>query len=510
MKKIALPLLSLSLLIAITVAVQATEPASEPSEPFSRSRWKAEQEAAWGARFEGDVKPGGRPRVRTPFDLKTLTGATARAVAPGTVRVSFDVLQPNDGPAQPETQAEPHLAINPERETHLLAGYQESRFSNGGARALGYAVSFDAGKTWEEGLVPGLPAALGGPFERVSDPWVAFGPGGRAYYCTLAFNQTRPENGIFVSVSEDGGRTWGAPVAVHTSGLDFDDKQAITVDTRTDSPFRGRVYVGWDTAMESGRQPMRFSYSADGGLSYRSAVTIHDHDQGANIGIIPMVGPGGVVHAVWTRLTLNFAEVVAARSSDGGDTWSEPVVVSRLQPAGVEDARTGGILPTAAIDPKRGDLYVAWQDSRFSPGVSQIALSRSTDGGQTWSAPQRVSDGPLDAPNFTPALAVNPNGLVGVSYYSLRNDPDRRFLVDEYFAFSRNRGQKFVRAQRVSAASWDLRFAAFAEGFFLGDYQGLVAGKQTFHPLWIATVAPSRIDAPALQPDAFTRPLKAK
>lgn len=502
MKKIILPLISLSLLIAI--AVQTTE--SSP-EPFSRSRWKAEQEAAWGARFEGDVKPGGRPRVRTPFDLKTLTGAPARAAAPGTVRVSFDILQPDGGPAQPETQAEPHLAINPERDTHLLAGYQEARFSNGGARALGYAVSFDAGKTWEEGLVPGLPEALGGPYERVSDPWVAFGPGGRAYYCTLAFNESRPANGIFVSVSEDGGRTWGEPVAVHTSGLDFNDKQAITVDTRTDSPFRGRVYVGWDTAGNQ-RQPMRFSYSADGGLSYRPPVTIHD--QGANIGIIPMVGPGGVVHAVWTRLTGNIGEVVAARSTDGGDTWSAPVVVARLQPAGVEDARTGGILPTAAIDPKRGDLYVAWQDSRFSPGISQIVLSRSTDGGRTWSAPQRVSDGPLDAPNFTPALAVNPNGLVGLAYYSLRNDPSRRFLVDEYFTFSRNRGQKFVRAQRVSAASWDLRFAAFAEGFFLGDYQGLVAGRQTFHPLWIATVNPSRIDAPALQPDAFTRPLKAK
>ncbi len=428
-------------------------------------------------------------------------------MAPGTVRVSFDVLASNGGPAQPETQAEPHLALNPERETHLLAGYQESRFSNGGARALGFAVSFDSGKTWQEGLVPRLTHATGGPFERASDPWVAFGPGGRAYYCSLLFNQSRPENGIYVSVSEDGGRTWGSPVAVHNAGLDFDDKQAMVVDTRTDSPFRGRVYVGWDTAQGNQRQLMRISYSADNGLSYRPPVTIHD--QGANIGIIPMIGPGGVVHAIWTRFTRNVAELIASRSTDGGDTWSEPVVIALLRTAGVADARTGGILPTAAIDPKHGDLYVAWQDSRFSPGVDQIVLSRSADGGQTWSEPQRVSDGPLNAPNFTPALAVNPNGLVGVSYYSLRNDPERRFLVDEYFTFSRNRGQSFVRGQRVSAASWDLRFAAFAEGFFLGDYQGLVAGKKTFHPLWIATVAPSRIDAPALQPDAFTRPLKA-
>ncbi len=503
MKRILLPAAPLALLF-FALLVQAEEPRAEP---FSRSRWKAEQEAAWGARFEGDVLPGGRPRVRTPFDLESLKGAPAKAAA-GSVRVSFDVLEPNGGPAQAETQTEPYLAINPEKETHLLAGYQEGRFSNGGARALTSAVSFNAGKSWQEALVPRLPQAAGGPFERVSDPWVAFGPGGRAYFCTLAFNETRQENGIFVSASEDGGRTWGEPVPVHTTELDFDDKQALVVDNRADSPFRGRVYVGWDTATAARTQPMRFSYSTDGGLSFRSPVTIHD--RGQNIGIIPMVGPQGVLHAVWSRFVFQTGEIVAARSTDGGDTWSEPVVVADLRTAGVTDARTGGILPTAAIDPRNGDLYAAWQDSRFSPGIDQIVLSRSRDGGQTWTAPQLVSDGPLDAPSFTPALAVNPSGLVGVSYYTLRHDPSRRFLVDEYFTLSRNRGQRFIKGQRVSAASWDLRFAAFAEGFFLGDYQGLVGGKQNFHLLWIATLSPSRIDAPALQPDAFTKPVKAR
>jgi hypothetical protein len=259
---------------------------------------------------------------------------------------------------------------------------------------------------------------------------------------------------------------------------------------------------------------MLFSYSADGGSSYRPPVTVHD--RGANIGIITLIGPGGMVHAVWTRFSgggrgnILTIDLLASHSTDGGDTWSEPVVINNALGAGLEQARTGTSLPTAAIDPKTGALYVAWQDSRFSSfRTDQIVLSSSTDGGRTWSAPKRVSDGPLDAPAFTPALAVNASGVVGVSYYSLRNDPQRRFLVDEYFTFSKNRGKTF-RTQRVSATSWDLRFAAFAEGFFLGDYQGLVAGKQTFYPLWIAALNPSRIDPPALQPDAFTRALKVK
>src|SRR5215216_1667056 len=193
MKKTA-PLLALTLLLTGLAAWAVNGPAT-----FSRSRWKAEQEA-WGARFEGDVLPAGRPRVRTFADAATAAALPARAAGPSNVRVSSDLLEANGGPAQPETQTEPHLALDPEQESHLLASYQEGRFSDGGARALTYAASFDSGRTWQEGLLPGLTVASGGRFERASDPWVAFGPGRRAYYTSLGFNETNPDNGIFVSV----------------------------------------------------------------------------------------------------------------------------------------------------------------------------------------------------------------------------------------------------------------------------------------------------------------------
>jgi hypothetical protein len=122
-----------------------------------------------------------------------------------------------------------------------------------------------------------------------------------------------------------------------------------------------------------------------------------------------------------------------------------------------------------------------------------------------------VSDGPRNAPNFTPAVAVNGKGLVGISYYSLRNDPGRRTFADEYLAVSRNQGQSFGRSTRVSPVSWDLGMAAVTEGgLFLGDYQGLVAGRQTFFPLWIATFVSSRADSHRKQPDAFIWPITVR
>jgi hypothetical protein len=467
---------------------------------FSRSRWIEEMRKI--TLFSGEVEP------EVPLPPEALTAPTiVPQKAPARakwVRISRDVLQPDARSAgQPETQAEPFLAIDPEREANLLAAYQEGRFTDGGARALTFAVSKNAGRSWKEGLVPGLTHVTGGEFQRASDPWVAYGPGGRVYYASLLFNETDPDNGIFVSASANAGKTWGPPVAVYRSGAaEFNDKEAVVVDTHADSPFRGRVYVGWDSVLNNGTQILRVSWSGDGGRSFSPPAILHS--QGANIGIIPLVGPGGVVHAVWFHAdgVRCPCSIVSSRSEDGGSTWSAPVQVASLRGLGVRGLRTGG-LPAAAIDSHNGRLYAVWQDDAFTPGTVQVLMARSEDEGRSWSDSQLVSDGPADAPSFTPAVAVGPTGRVAVSYYTLRNDPQRLFLVDHYLALSGD-GVSFSASRRTTTSSYDARFAAVTEGgLFLGDYQGLALGKKLVHSLWIGTLETSRIDPPARQPDAF-------
>jgi hypothetical protein len=504
--------LSLPCLLCAALLTAGAGSSEEPS--FSRSRW--EKEMSKITMMSGEVEP---ERPLPPEALIAPSVAPQKAAGRAKwVRISRDILAPDSASqGQPETQAEPFLAINPEKETNLLAGYQEGRFADGGARGLSFAVSRNNGKTWTEGLIPGLTPATGGQFQRASDPWVAYGPGGRAYYASLLFNETNPENGVFVSASANGGRTWGPPVAVHLGGAsEFDDKESVVVDTRADSPFRGRVYVGWDSVRNDGNQILRVSWSADGGQTYSPPATLNS--QGANIGLIPVVGPGGVVHAVWLHAENGIGPIslVSSRSEDGGSTWSAPVRVSQVAGAGVSGLRTGG-LPSVAVDPRNGRLYVVWQDDQagliplltrsdnaITAGVDQVVMSRSDDGGRTWSPLQIVSDGPGDASDFTPAVAVGPTGRVAVSYYSLRNDPERRFLVDHYLALSGD-GVNFGASRRTTKSSFDVRFAAVTDrGFFLGDYQGLVMGRKLVHSLWVGTLEASRIDPPARQPDAFT------
>jgi hypothetical protein len=437
--------------------------------------------------------------------VKSAPAETEALIATEPLRINSDLLA-QDFVAQRATQAEPYLHANPENPDNLLAGWQENRFANGGARALNYAVSFNGGQTWNEASLPRLTVINGGTWERASDPWVEFGPGNRAYYTSLLFNSSNPDNAIAVSVSSNGGSTWGNPVIVSRSTTDFDDKQALTVDTHATSPFFGNVYVAWDRNIETNgvttAQHLLISRSTDGGNTYNRPV--RTRKKGANIGVIPRVGPDGTLYLIWAGGSLSGANlsIFFSTSTDGGLSFNPKKKLAKIQAAGIANLRAGAILPSFAVDPTTGDLYVAWQDARWT-GVDQATIVISRDKGATWSAPARVTDGPDNAPVFTVSVAANAQRGVAVSYYSLQNDPQRRFLVDQYVRVSEDGGRTFQPSIRVTRSSFDVRFAAQAGGLFLGDYIGLTGAGGRFHLLWIDThlVSPA---TGGLQPDVFT------
>src|SRR5215212_3101047 len=168
---------TLSVLAGSVLLVAAAGSSEEPA-PFSRSRWIAERSKTAQFSSEG-ILPARGPLPASVFEKPAMPQITAEARKRQTwVRVSRDILPADDGPGQPETQAEPFLAIDPEKDIRLLAAYQEGRFAGGGARSLTWAFSKNSGRTWSEGAVPGLTHASGGAFEKASDPWVAYGPGG--------------------------------------------------------------------------------------------------------------------------------------------------------------------------------------------------------------------------------------------------------------------------------------------------------------------------------------------
>jgi hypothetical protein len=132
---------------------------------------------------------------------------------------------------------------------------------------------------------------------------------------------------------------------------------------------------------------------------------------------------------------------------------------------------------------------VVWEDSRFSGGAhNDVALSKSTDGGRTWSTPVRVNQSPLGVTAFTPGVDVLPDGTVGITYYDLRfNTAAPGLPTDYFFVSSTTGGATWQPELRLSPTSFDDELAPVARGYFLGDYQGLAHDATSFKSMFTQT-----------------------
>ena len=139
--------------------------------------------------------------------------------------------------------------------------------------------------------------------------------------------------------------------------------------------------------------------------------------------------------------------------------------------------------------PGYGNVYVVWQgtSSPSAPSDDTIYLSRSTNGGSTWSAPMKVNQTPDGAAAFLPSVHVAADGTVGVTYYDLRsNDAGASLPTDVWIVHSHDAGATFGAEAHV-AGPFDFTTAPDAGGYFLGDYEGLGNVGNAFAPFFGAT-----------------------
>lgn len=93
------------------------------------------------------------------------------------------------------------------------------------------------------------------------------------------------------------------------------------------------------------------------------------------------------------------------------------------------------------------NIYATWKDNRDGNNAS-IFFARSTDGGATWSANQRVSTLPYDDWTDDPSIAVQPDGTIWIIWYLFYRD-DSQEVNDIRVAFSRDGGETFERGTLV-------------------------------------------------------------
>ena len=385
-------------------------------------------------------------------------------------------------------EVEPHIAVDPLNPNHFIGVWQQDRYSNGGARGQAWGVSFDGGSTWTRGALP-LTPCTGGPWERASDPWVTFAPDGTAYQVSLVFNGNEDSgtSALAVSRSADGGLTWSAPVVIGQTTGQFNDKETITAD-----PFDSRVvYVVWDRLFGETAGATYFSRTTDAGATWEPAREIYrPPGSGTTIANLIRVLPDGTLVNMFMQLS-GQPRIMVMRSTDRGVTWSAPATVSLSGAMGATDPETGFFIRDAEIVPQMavapdGKLYIVWQDARYTQQRDAISISRSADGGLTWSTPVRVNGDP-GVQAFIPQVHVLADGTIGVTYYDLRSNTSSPSSLLTDFWLARSTDGVTWTDTRVSAP-FDLSAAPDAGGYFVGDYTGLTSSGPTFVALYAKTI----------------------
>ena len=417
------------------------------------------------------------------------------------------------------TAVEPWLAVGPKtagKGKFLLIGtWQQDRWSNGGAHGLVAAFSRDGGKTWKRTTLPFSRCAVPHlKFKRASDPFVSIGPDGKAYTVALSLNVSKNGKQIALSAitaatSSDGGKTWkNFRVIQSDKGPKIiNDKESVTADPNKP----GVAYVVWDRVTPSSA-PAFFSKTTDGGRTWsKPRIIFHPGKGNQTVGNQIVIDPrSGTLYNFFNWIKGANTEnpqffVAVQKSQNGGKTWSRSKIISPFNSVGVKDPVTdkvirggGDALPEVAINQRTGELFVVWQSAMFSGGkFDEIAISRSSDRGKTWSTPTRVNPA-LGRAAFTPMVQVNQNGIVGVSYYMIHrnNHSKNRLPIDYWFTYSTDAGRTFQRPLHITGPFNMLRAPeakppSTPRGLFIGDYQGLVTFRNDFHLFFSKVNSPS-------------------
>jgi hypothetical protein len=437
--------------------------------------------------------PGNRfqPSMALAVFLTALTTVAPALAGPPVAGQSVNMVSGKTLPGGDpylQRQNEPSLAVSSRNPRHLLAGANDYRTvdipglpdaAETGDSWLGLFKSFNGGETWQSTLIPGYPqdtspegtaSPLKG-YTAAADPIVRAGTHGLFYYGGIAFNRTtdlgllevttfidlnNKENGD-VATGSDPIRFAGTVVVDTGTSGQFLDKPWLGVDVprsgalshtfdvggATQTVPCGNVYMAWAKFTGSHSTKIMLSRSRDCGVTWENPTKLSESNS-INQGTVISVAPDGAVYVAWRRFAAgnDGDAILFAKSTDFGKTFTKAATVAPadgstflpfdqasdpLQSPYLTAFRTNSYPAIAATN---GRVYVSWAQRSAAGGFARVVTATSTDGGDTWSTPTPVDDGPLTddgggnfdrGHQFMPALTTSAGRLM-LLYYDTRLD----------------------------------------------------------------------------------------
>ena len=395
-------------------------------------------------------------------------------------------------------EGEPAIAVDPRNPKRRITAWMDATRAT-----VDVTYTHDGGRSWHRSVPRGIDECTGNssqPWEASGDPWLSVGPDGVAYLSTLTWAHfVTPPASDYVSVvhvqtSSDGGRTWSRPVSLDGQHS-VSDKPMVLADPRR----AGMAYEIWRNQSfglpvgSRGVTKLLFARTDDGGDTWTSPKLIAGGTPSDFFGSpqLSVVRNGTLVATTSLADAAGGTDLLAYRSTDGGRSWSAPVVVRALS-AGSLQAVCGQSVAGADTSSSSGQqtvlggravALVSLDGSAAAAGRGAVVLSVSRDGGRTWQSRTLLH---RNVPIILASISAGREGGLGLVWDEIDTSgvDCATATVPSRTRFAVVREGRLSEAVTVGPRWWNLASGARGtggfSGYFIGDYQSLAATPTGF------------------------------
>ena len=362
--------------------------------------------------------PAPKPLPKEPLEKYDNPPPLAPAVAtsPGLISqfgpyTSYQVnVNANGNNIVGDAANEPSICVDPTNRNKMSIGWRQFDSVSSNFRQAGFAHATNGGRTW-------ISAGVLQHNVFRSDPVLNSDNAGHFFYLSLL--QTFFDD---LWRSLNGGQSW-AYIAAAYGG----DKQWFTIDN-TNSTGHGFQYQFWsDGTNYGGRQ---FTRSTNGGLTWMNPIDIPnspafgtlDVDSNGNLFIGGVEMEGGQIWCVRSTNAKNGAVVPTFDQSTAVNLGGSIVAGQLINPQGLAGQVFLSVDRSGTSTNNNIYMLASVQPAGFATGTD-VMFARSTNGGQTFSAPRRINDDPVNHAkwHWFGTLSVAPNGRIDAVWLDTRN-----------------------------------------------------------------------------------------
>lgn len=420
-------------------------------------------------------------------------------------------------------EAELHAAVNPTDTNNIIvAAMHYNPNVSFGESNVTFPIYYthDFGETWQRSSFKGEVDVEGFLLSRGGgDPVITFDKDGTAYLSFLLIDiqiTFSVDTHLHWAKSTDGGVTWelqAKPIAQSSTGgllggeadLALFDKEWIVAD-HTESIHQNNLYATYSQInLQDTTYQIFFNRKLPGNDTFEAPIILTsdtivfaqfsslDIDREGNVHVLFAAG------GAYTEIL----GLYYVKSEDGGLTFSTERRIADVQVPFIspnqQDSTIVGIDPNRVypcphlrVDksggPYDGKIYVTWTgngQATILPNGLDIYLTSSPDNGITWATPKIINDNALSySDQFFSNISVNDMGILAISWYDRRNDPNNVF-ADYYFSSSSDGGTSFSENIRLSTTATDFQKVGLKnDNLGIGEYMQIVSTSHYAIPFW--------------------------